>query len=98
MTSRPPPRPPRPRLARRTLLSGIPLLGAAALAMSGCTPDDAGAATDVENILPISLNQTETRPTYLALSPFGEQLAAAPEGRWGARVYANESLGAQQEV
>lgn len=98
MRSRTTPRPPRPRLARRTLLSGIPLLGAGALAMSGCTPDDAGAATDVENILTISLNQTETHPSYLALTYFGEQLAAATEGRWGARVYANESLGAQQEV
>lgn len=98
MRSRTTPRPPRPRPARRTLLTGIPLLGAGALALGGCAPDDAGAATDVENILTISLNQTETHPSYLALTFFGEQLAEATDGRWGARVYANEALGAQQEV
>ncbi|HLQ80560.1 MAG TPA: TRAP transporter substrate-binding protein [Brachybacterium sp.] len=96
MRSRTTPTPPRP--TRRALMAGIPLLGAGAVAMSGCTPDDAGAATDVENILTISLNQTESHPSYLALTWFGEQLAGATEGRWGARVYANEALGAQQEV
>src|SRR5699024_5814429 len=96
MRSRTAPTPPRP--TRRALMAGIPLLGAGAVAMSGCTPDDAGAATDVENILTISLNQTESHPSYLALTWFGEQLAGATEGRWGARVYANEALGAQQEV
>jgi tripartite ATP-independent transporter DctP family solute receptor len=98
MRSRTTPRPPGPRPGRRTLLTGIPLLGAGALALGGCTPDDAGAATDVEEILTISLNQTESHPSYLALTWFGEQLAEATDGRWGARVYANEALGAQQEV
>jgi tripartite ATP-independent transporter DctP family solute receptor len=98
MRSRTTPRPPGPRPGRRALLTGIPLLGAGALALGGCTPDDAGAATDVEEILTISLNQTESHPSYLALTWFGEQLAEATDGRWGARVYANEALGAQQEV
>src|SRR5699024_4786361 len=81
MRSRTTPGPLRPRPTRRTLLAGIPLLGAGAVAMSGCTPDDAGAATDVENILTISLNQTESHPSYLALTFFGEQLAG-----WRARA------------
>ncbi len=98
MRSRTTPRPRGPRPARRTLLTGIPVLGAGALAIAGCAPTDAGAATDVENILTVSLNQTETHPSYLALTSFGEQLAEATDGRWGARVYANEALGAQQEV
>ena len=98
MRSRTTPRPPGPRPGRRALLTGIPLLGAGALALGGCTPDDAGAATDVEEILTISLNQTESHPSYIALTWFGEQLAEATDGRWGARVYANEALGAQQEV
>ena len=98
MRSRTTPRPPGPRPGRRALLTGIQLLGAGALALGGCTPDDAGAATDVEEILTISLNQTESHPSYIALTWFGEQLAEATDGRWGARVYANEALGAQQEV
>ncbi|MBB5832313.1 hypothetical protein [Brachybacterium aquaticum] len=91
-------RPPGPRPGRRALLTGIPVLGAGALAMAGCAPTDAGAATDVENILTVSLNQTETHPSYLALTYCGERLAEATEGRCGARIYANEALGAQQEV
>ena len=84
----------RPR--RRDLLRGIPALGLGAAALAGCT--QAGATTDVENILSVSLNQAENHPSFLALTYFGEQLAEATEGRWGARIYANEALGAQQEV
>lgn len=85
------------RPSRRNLLLGAPALGLGALALGGCA--QAGeAATDAENILSVSLNQTESHPSYLALTYFGEQLAEATEGRWGARIYANESLGAQQEV
>lgn len=84
------------RASRRDLLLGLPALGLGALALGGCA--QAGATTDVENVLSISLNQTESHPSFTALSFFGEQLAEATEGRWGARVYANESLGAQQEV
>ncbi|HLS75112.1 MAG TPA: TRAP transporter substrate-binding protein [Actinomycetaceae bacterium] len=90
-------RPPRGlRPIRRNLLLGAPALGLGALALGSCA--QAGATTDVENILSVSLNQTEDHPSFLALSYFGEQLAEATDGRWGARVYANESLGAQQEV
>src|SRR5690625_3388101 len=90
-------RPPRGlRPIRRNLLLGAPALGLGALALGSCA--QAGATTDVENILSVSLNQTEDPPSFLALSYFGEQLAEATDGRWGARVYANESLGAQQEV
>ncbi|WP_345025681.1 hypothetical protein, partial [Actinomadura keratinilytica] len=84
------------RASRRDLLLGLPALGLGAFALGGCA--QAGATTDVENVLSISLNQTESHPSFSALSFFGEQLAEATEGRWGARVYANESLGAQQEV
>lgn len=85
------------RPSRRNLLLGAPALGVGALALSSCA--QAGeASTDAENILSVSLNQTESHPSYLALTYFGEQLAESTEGRWGARIYANESLGAQQEV
>lgn len=84
----------RPR--RRDLLLGIPALGLGAAALAGCS--QAGATTDVENVLSVSLNQAENHPSFLALTSFGEQLAEATEGRWGARIYANEALGAQQEV
>lgn len=91
------PRPHERSVTRRALLAGIPLLGAGTLAMSGCAAQNA-AATDAKNILSISLNQTETHPSFLALTFFGERLAEVTDGRWGARVYANEALGAQQEV
>ncbi|MGP9538649.1 TRAP transporter substrate-binding protein [Brachybacterium sp. AOP43-C2-M15] len=97
MTSTPSPttrRRARPR--RRDLLRGIPALGLGAAALAGCS--QAGATTDVENVLSVSLNQAEDHPSFLALTYFGEQLAERTEGRWGARIYANEALGAQQEV
>lgn len=84
------------RLSRRALLAGIPALGLGSVALAGCTGSE--AATAAENILSISLNQTETHPSYLALTFFGEKLVESTEGRWGARIYANEALGAQQEV
>lgn len=85
-----------PRPSRRRLLAGLPVVGLGAAALAGCS--QAGATTGVDQILSISLNQTETHPSFLALTRFGELLAESTDGRWGARIYANEALGAQQEV
>lgn len=82
--------------SRRRLLTALPTLGLGAAALAGCS--QAGATTGVDQILSISLNQTETHPSFLALTRFGELLAESTDGRWGARIYANEALGAQQEV
>ncbi|WP_411730665.1 TRAP transporter substrate-binding protein [Paeniglutamicibacter sp.] len=46
----------------------------------------------------LSLNQSETHPSYIALTGFGERLKQATDGRWDIKVYPNETLGAQQEV
>lgn len=85
-----------PRPGRRQLLFGLPAIGLGAAALAGCS--QAGATVDVDQILSISLNQTETHPSFVALTRFGELLAESTDGRWGARIYANEALGAQQEV
>ena len=81
---------------RRSLLAALPAAGLGVLALSGCVQQS--AATDVENILTISLNQTEDHPSFHALTFFAETLTENTSGRWGGRVYANEALGAQQEV
>ncbi|MFL4474305.1 TRAP transporter substrate-binding protein [Paeniglutamicibacter sp. MACA_103] len=46
----------------------------------------------------LSLNQSESHPSYIALTGFGERLKQATDGRWDIKVYPNETLGAQQEV
>jgi tripartite ATP-independent transporter DctP family solute receptor len=48
--------------------------------------------------LRLALNQTETHPSYIALDSFGERLSESTAGRWDVDVYANETLGAQQEA
>lgn len=83
----PPVRPSVPRLV---------LLATGALLLTGC----AGApGVDGEGrTLVLSLNQTESHPSYIALTAFGDRLAERTDGRWDVEVYANETLGAQQEV
>lgn len=87
----------RPSLAvsRRSVLGFAAAAGAASM-LAAC--GGAEGKVSAEHVLSISLNQTETHPSYLALTKFGELLETGTSGRWGARVYANESLGAQQEV
>lgn len=83
----PPVRPSAPRLA---------LLATGALLLTGCAA--APGAEDEGRTLVLSLNQTESHPSYIALTEFGDRLAERTDGRWDVEVYANETLGAQQEV
>lgn len=83
----PPVRPSVPRLA---------LLATGALLLSGCA--GAPGADGEGRTLVLSLNQTESHPSYVALTEFGDRLAERTGGRWDVEVYANETLGAQQEV
>jgi tripartite ATP-independent transporter DctP family solute receptor len=83
----PPVRPSVPRLA---------LLAAGALLLTGCA--GAPGADGEGRTLVLSLNQTESHPSYVALTEFGDRLAERTDGRWDVEVYANETLGAQQEV
>lgn len=87
---------PSPRPCRRRVLTSVPLATASIGLLSACST--AGATTGVGRVLSISLNQTESHPSYRALSLFAELLAESTDNRWGARVYPNETLGAQQEV
>lgn len=82
-------------ISRRSVL-GLATAAGAVTALAACGGAEGSVSTD--HVLSVSLNQTETHPSYLALTKFGELLREATNGRWGARVYPNESLGAQQEV
>ncbi|MGJ9403347.1 TRAP transporter substrate-binding protein [Arthrobacter sp. KK5.5] len=46
----------------------------------------------------LALNQTETHPSYIALDNFGTNVGEGTEDRVSVDVYANETLGAQQEA
>lgn len=86
-----------PDLDRRRFLAAIPAVGASAALLGGCAAQE-GAVTDVDQVLSISLGQAESHPSFASLVSFGERIAEATDGRYGARVYANNSLGDQQET
>lgn len=84
-------------VGRRGFLRALPVAGAGAALLGGCATKE-GAVTDVDRVLSISLGQAESHPSYGSLVSFGERIADATDGRYGARVYANNSLGDQQET
>lgn len=81
---------------RRQFLS---LLGAAAVgaAVTGCAPA-VSRPTDGTRLLTFALDQNEEHPTYAALQEFGASLYRATDGRYDIDVYANGTLGGQQDV
>ena len=82
---------------KHRILRALAAAAAAALALTGCSSGVSGSAEEGKTLV-LSLNQTETHPSYIALVDFGERLRAATDGRWDIKVYPNETLGAQQEV
>ncbi|MET0977513.1 MAG: TRAP transporter substrate-binding protein [Paeniglutamicibacter terrestris] len=79
------------------ILRVLALASAAALTLSACTAGISGTPEEGKTMV-LSLNQSETHPSYTALTDFGERLKQATDGRWDIKVYPNETLGAQQEV
>jgi len=81
------------KMRRRTLLKTG--LGAAALAaLSGCSSGTGGG----QKILRLAINQTEKHPSYIALKSFGDSFEKATDGEYRFDIFANEMLGAQQEI
>jgi tripartite ATP-independent transporter DctP family solute receptor len=74
-------------------------VAAMALALTACGGGSGSADGGADGkTMRLALNQTETHPSYVALDSFGERLSESTEGRWDIDVYANETLGAQQEA
>ncbi|WP_256838229.1 TRAP transporter substrate-binding protein [Ornithinimicrobium faecis] len=63
--------------------------------LSACS--GGGAGSDVI-ILRVALNQTETHPSYVALSNYSDRLEEQTDGRMRLDIFPNETLGAQAEV
>lgn len=72
------------------------LLAISVLPLAGC--GGLAEADGQGKTLVLSLNQTESHPSYIALEEFGERLSERTNDRWDVEVYPNEILGAQQEV
>lgn len=83
-------------MQRRTLslAAGVTTLMMGLAACGGSTAAGGGERT----ILRLALNQTETHPSYIALADFGQRLEQATGGRYSIDIFANEMLGAQQEI
>lgn len=83
-------------------LGTVAAVGAAALMLTACSggsaPASSGAPEAGGGTLQLALNQTEEHPSFIALTSFGERLSEATDGRWSIDVFANETLGAQQET
>jgi tripartite ATP-independent transporter DctP family solute receptor len=73
-------------------------VAAMALALTACGGGSGSAGGADGKTMRLALNQTETHPSYIALDSLGERLSESTEGRWDIDVYANETLGAQQEA
>lgn len=67
------------------------------LSLSACTAGISGTPEKGKTLI-LSLNQSESHPSFIALEAFGERLKKSTDGRWDIKVYPNETLGAQQEV
>ena len=67
------------------------------LALSACGGGSDSASGDSQTFR-LALNQTETHPSYIALDSFGQNVSDNTESRVAVDVYANETLGAQQEA
>lgn len=95
---------------RRPTILLAALAGSAALALAACSgatesdtansaPGESAGESSVEpQTLRLAINQTEDYPSTIALTSFGERLAAATDGRWSIDVFPNEQLGAQAEA
>lgn len=70
---------------------------AATLTLGACSTGISGSAEEGK-VMILSLNQSESHPSFIALEAFGERLKERTSGRWDILVYPNETLGAQQEV
>lgn len=80
---------------KKSLVAFAPM-AAMVLALTACGGADASGGDG--QTLRLALNQTEEHPSYIALENFGDSLSDATDGRWEVDVYANETLGAQQEA
>lgn len=85
----------------RNRLTTAGMVAATALVLAACgggNGDGGAAGSSGGKSMRLALNQTEQHPSYIALDSFGERLSEATDGRWDVDVYANETLGAQQEA
>lgn len=78
-------------------------LGVTTLLLAACggtsdEPADGGSSTAAAGKeIPLSLNQTEEHPNYIALNEFAENVGERTEGRVNIRVFPNAVLGEQAE-
>ncbi|TQL49717.1 tripartite ATP-independent transporter DctP family solute receptor [Ornithinicoccus hortensis] len=78
----------------RNRLRAMTLVTALLVGLAGCGGGGGGDVT----ILRVSLNQTETHPSYIALDNYSDRLEERSDGRLRLDIFPNETLGAQAEV
>lgn len=94
-------------MKRKTAVSITAIIGAAALALTGCsagsgTPATGGGDKDsgaeAETVFKLAFNQADIHPQFIALDAMGDRIKERTDGKYDIEVFPNETLGAQKET
>lgn len=86
---------------KATKIAAALVAGFTALTLAACGNGIAGAGAGTQGgktTFRLAFNQTEQHPQFKAAEALGKKLEAATNGRYSIEVFANETLGSQNEV
>ena len=78
-------------MGKEASLWGAALVGAAVLALSGCSAAENRDTT----IIRVAFNQSESHPEYIAMTEFGKKFSEATDGKYEVQIYPNAIMGDQ---
>lgn len=81
-------------MGKAASLWGAALVGAAVLALSGCSAAESRDTT----IIRVAFNQSESHPEYIAMTEFGKKFSEATNGKYEVQIYPNAIMGDQGPV
>ena len=81
-------------MGKAASLWGAALVGAAVLALSGCSAAESRDTT----IIRVAFNQSESHPEYIAMTEFGKKFSEATDGKYEVQIYPNAIMGDQGPV
>ena len=77
-------------MGKAASLWGAALVGAAVLALSGCSAAESRDTT----IIRVAFNQSESHPEYIAMTEFGKKFSEATNGKYEVQIYPNAIVSA----
>ena len=92
---------------RNTVVSITAIIGAAALALTGCSAGSGAPASsgttkssgaEADTVFKLAFNQQVNHPQYISLDAMGDRIKERTDGAYDIDVFPNETLGAQKET